>query len=123
MPRPYGTTKWRSKMTADEAEWFAACPKAVLFEIAKSFAMLQSEGDEAKAFELLQGEWSALNMNGIVPQKPFKIGRHGVRDAKEAEKLKKQRVFWAKQVIGSPDREAIFTRQFGATPQSVLNEG
>ena len=125
MARRYGTTKWRNEMTGAEAEWFAACPKAVLFEIAKSFAMLQSEGDETKAFDLLQAEWATLHTNRIVPQKPYKFANadaQSVKAAKAAEKLAKQKVFWAKQVIGDPKREAIFTRQFGTSAQSVLAE-
>lgn len=125
MARRYGTTKWRNDMTPAETEWFAACPKAVLFEIAKSFAMLQSEGDEAKAFALLQSEWTTLHTNKIVPQKPYKAADPVIKIAKEAkaaEKFAKQKLFWAKQVLGHPDREAIFTRQYGMTPQEALAE-
>ena len=87
--------------------------------------MLQSEGDETKAFDIIQSEWATLHANKIVPQKPYKPVDPTVKSAKEAkaaEKLAKQKVFWAKQVLGNPDREAIFTRQYGMSPQEALAE-
>lgn len=64
---------WLPNMTRDELRWFDKCPKSVLFEIARQFAML-ANGEEAAdaAFVRMRSEWGALHVNGIVPQKPPK---------------------------------------------------
>ena len=60
-------------MTLSEREWFDKCPKAVLFEIARQFAMRVSDDfTEDAAFATMQNEWSVLHSQGLVPQKPFK---------------------------------------------------
>lgn len=68
---PHGI-KWAAQMTAEQSRFFHACPKAVLFEIARYLA-LQIVGEENgfdAAFSRLNEEWHALYCNGIVPQKP-----------------------------------------------------
>src|SRR5689334_7727456 len=105
MTHPIG--KWHGDMSAEEAEWFRKCPKAVLFEISRSLAMRLSEDCPGDAFHLLKQEWAILNGNGIVPQKPFNPayddGRQkGLdRQAKAEAKM----VYWAKDVIGDQQRE------------------
>jgi len=62
---------WLSDLTAEEQKWFDKCPKAVLFEIARQFGMRIADDFSADAaFAVMQEEWSALHINGIVPQKP-----------------------------------------------------
>lgn len=58
-------------MTDAERNWFDSCPKAVLFEIARQFAMRVADdfSDEA-AFATMVNEWRILHDNKIVPQKP-----------------------------------------------------
>lgn len=64
---------WLPNMTRDELRWFDKCPKAVLFEIARQFAMLANgEEDAEAAFARMRSEWDALHVNGVVPQKPPK---------------------------------------------------
>lgn len=66
---------WMPNMDPAEQLWFDACPKAVLFEIARQLASLccdSCDGFEA-AFARMQEEWAALHANGIVPQKPFDV--------------------------------------------------
>lgn len=63
---------WSPEMSLSEAAWFDKCPKAVLFEIARQFAMRCSDNFSAEAaFRTMQAEWDALHANGIVPQRPF----------------------------------------------------
>lgn len=60
-------------MTLSEREWFDNCPKAVLFEIARQFAMrVADDFTEDAAFETMQNEWAVLHSQNLVPQKPFK---------------------------------------------------
>jgi hypothetical protein len=60
-------------MTLSEREWFDKCPKAVLFEIARQFAMrVADDYTEDAAFATMQNEWDVLHSQGLVPQKPFK---------------------------------------------------
>jgi hypothetical protein len=62
------------QMTLSESEWFDKCPKAVLFEIARQFAMRVADDFTADAaFATMQAEWQALYDNQIVPQKPAKV--------------------------------------------------
>lgn len=61
-------------MTLSEREWFDKCPKAVLFEIARQFAMrVADDFTEDAAFATMQNEWDVLHRQGIVPQKPAKV--------------------------------------------------
>ena len=66
---------WQPDMTQDERAWFDACPKAVLFEMARQLASLccDSCDDAEAAFGRMREEWAALHANGIVPQKPFDV--------------------------------------------------
>jgi hypothetical protein len=64
---------WQPELSLSEHEWFDKCPKSVLFEIARQFAMRCADRFTAEAaFQTMQDEWDALHANGIVPQKPFK---------------------------------------------------
>jgi hypothetical protein len=69
---------WLPDMDLGERLWFDACPKSVLFELARQFAMRLGEEDEPsvdEAFRIMQREWEILHMNEIVPQKPVKLER------------------------------------------------
>lgn len=73
---------WRPNMTPAEREWFDACPKAVIFEMARQMAMLIcGEEDADKAFARMREEWAALHANGIVPQKPFDVEKAAAKRA------------------------------------------
>lgn len=64
---------WKPTATLAEQEWFDKCPKAVLFEIARQFAMRCADDfSAAAAFVEMQNEWQAIYDNGLVPQKPFR---------------------------------------------------
>lgn len=68
---------WLPDMDKADMAFFDKCPKAVLFEIARQFAM--RVGDEFTAdaaLKVMADEWEALHLNGIVPQKPFKLPIH-----------------------------------------------
>lgn len=114
-------------LTADELAWFDKCPKAVLFEIARQFGMRVADEFTAEAgFEIMVEEWKALHANGIVPQKPFdpmaSRAKRQSRAAQAAEKARNARLYLARQVIGSAEREAIFRRQYGVTARHVIDE-
>ena len=65
---------WLPGMDAAERMWFDACPKAVLFEIARQFGMRVADDFTAEgAFEVMRNEWKVLHAQAIVPQKPFNI--------------------------------------------------
>ena len=67
---------WMPDMTPAERMWFDACPKAVLFEIARHFGMRIADDFTAEAaFAQMQSEWNALHANQIVPQKPLDVER------------------------------------------------
>ena len=65
---------WLPGMTIEEHLWFDACPKSVLFEIARQFGM-RCDGDfsEAGGFNKMKKEWDVLHVQNIVPQKPPKL--------------------------------------------------
>lgn len=66
--------KWRPPVTPEESSWYERCPKAVLFEIARQFAMrVGDDFTDDGAFATLRNEWDVLHAQGIVPQKPPKI--------------------------------------------------
>lgn len=61
---------WCPEMSPAEYAWFDKCPKAVLFEIARQFAMRLGDNFTAEsAFAVMQTEWEVLHVQGIVPQK------------------------------------------------------
>ena len=62
---------WLPPMSREEMAWFDACPKAVLFEIARQFAERLVDESNATAFDVITNEWRCLYQNGLVPQKPF----------------------------------------------------
>mgnify|MGYP000996512300 FL=1 len=69
---------WLPDMDLEESLWFDACPKSVLFEIARQFAMRLGESGEPsaeEAFAIMKNEWAMLHLNGIVPQKPASLER------------------------------------------------
>jgi hypothetical protein len=58
-------------MSPAELQWFDKCPKAVLFEIARQFAMRIADDFTADAsFDVMEAEWRVLHVQNIVPQKP-----------------------------------------------------
>lgn len=66
--------KWQGPMTLSERDWFEKVPKAVLFEIARQFAMICADDFTAEAaIAHMAKEWETLHENGIVPQKPAKL--------------------------------------------------
>jgi hypothetical protein len=65
---------WNPGFSLSEAVWFKKCPKAVLFEIARQFAMrLGDNFTTESAFAVMCEEWRLLHENGIVPQHPTTI--------------------------------------------------
>lgn len=67
---------WQPDMSTEERIWFDACPKAVLFEIARQFGM--RVGDEFTAdgaFAVMKEEWRVLHSQNIVPQRPVNLER------------------------------------------------
>lgn len=59
-------------LTDEERAWFDKCPKAVLFEIARQFAMrVADDFTEEAGFNTMKQEWEILHQQQIVPQKPF----------------------------------------------------
>jgi hypothetical protein len=78
---------WHPHMTDDERAWYDACPKSVLFEMARQLAALAiGEEDVDKAFVRMQEEWAALHSNDICPQKPFNVAKE--RTKREAFRAK-----------------------------------
>ena len=62
---------WLPDMTEEERAWFDACPKAVLFEIARQFGMRLADDFNAEAaFRVMREEWEILFAQKLVPQVP-----------------------------------------------------
>jgi len=64
---------WSPGMSPEEQKWFDACPKALLFEIARQFGMrIADEFTDDGAFRAMRNEWEVLHAQGLCPQKPPK---------------------------------------------------
>lgn len=71
MPRPNGIFKTENAyQKVLSRKLYERMPKAVLAAIAVSYASRQTNEDFSLVEAEILKEWSILNANGIVPQKP-----------------------------------------------------
>lgn len=79
---------WLPEMTPEEMHWFDKCPKAVLFEIARQFAMRVDDNFTSEGgFRVMQNEWEILHAQGIVPQRPAKPFAKAANEPRKAVRL------------------------------------